>query len=148
MDYLTFALDRDKVDPDSLTYSNNNKTGTFQEHMRQDMSSNGDLQDLDEPEGCVFEADKGVLLLLSITQLQSEQLQARPRSQFKFKFNVSEMISTRAGWLRGVLVSPGPTHLTSTGPSVITSRSLTNQCSNKARLITACGGQRVNWCAT
>lgn len=74
MNYGEFARRRDHVDPASLTYSSNNSTGTFVEHMRARPDPDRDLVDLDEPEGCIFEADYGVPLLLLITLLQSEEL--------------------------------------------------------------------------
>ena len=42
--------------------------------MRQKPSTEHGLVEIDEPEGCIFEADKGVPVLVLITKLQSEQL--------------------------------------------------------------------------
>jgi len=83
VDYAAFARKRDKVHPNSLTYSSEEKIGTFWKHMRHKRGSDGKLpkrrdiqpKDLVEREGCIFEADKGVPLMLLLTKLQREQLQ-------------------------------------------------------------------------
>lgn len=73
--YSEFAKSRDHVDPQSLTYSNTNNTGPFAKRLRGKPDPNQDLVDIDEPEGCIFEADEGVPILLLITKLQSKELQ-------------------------------------------------------------------------
>ena len=43
--------------------------------MHQKPSPGHELGDIDEPEGCIFEAGKGVPVLILVTKLQSEELQ-------------------------------------------------------------------------
>lgn len=66
------------MDPDSLTYSSHENIGAFGKYMRQKPSTEHGLVEIDEPEGCIFEADKGVPVLVLITKLQSEQLKVDP----------------------------------------------------------------------
>jgi hypothetical protein len=77
VDYLAYARARDQVDPDSLTYSNKNTPGTFENHMRHKPPAGHTPEELDEAEGCMFEADRGVGLMLKITKLQPEPLKVR-----------------------------------------------------------------------
>ncbi len=77
-DYKAYGKAKDKVDPHSLTYSNLENVGAFEKHMHQKPDPRCDLVELDEPEGCVFEADRGVPLLILITKLQSEKLKVGP----------------------------------------------------------------------
>jgi hypothetical protein len=145
IDYLAYARARDKVDPNSLTYSTKERVGTFKKHMRHRPSSDDKLEDLDEPEGTLFEADKGVALMLLITKLQCERLKVGPHRPFS-KFNQNAKDLTRRTSPVRDPNSPGLTPSARRGPSVRTSSSLMGQYSYLARLITASGGPWVNLC--
>ena len=75
VDYATYAKAKDKVDPTSLTYSNEEKVGSLKNHIHQEQDPPSSLVDIDEPEGCIFEADGGLPLLILVTKLQSKKLQ-------------------------------------------------------------------------
>jgi hypothetical protein len=73
-DYRKFAQSRDQVDPQSLTYSNDNDGGSFRHYMRVPPDLNAPLDVINSPDGCIFEGDYGVPMVLLVTKLQSERL--------------------------------------------------------------------------
>jgi hypothetical protein len=73
-DYREFAQSRDQVAPQSLTYSNDNDGGSFRRYMRVQPDLNAPLDVINSPDGCIFEADYGVPVILVVTELQSESL--------------------------------------------------------------------------
>src|SRR5260370_37426680 len=65
VDYATYAKSKDKV-------------GSLKNHILQEQDPSPSLVDIDEPEGCIFEADGGLPLLILVTKLQSKKLQVGP----------------------------------------------------------------------
>jgi hypothetical protein len=55
-----------------MTYSNNNNVGSFKDWLRKPPHPGPDRVLLRHPDGCTFEADRGVPLVLVVTKLQEE----------------------------------------------------------------------------
>ena len=143
-DFKAFAEVKDRVDPKSKTYSNPKNIGTLKNFMRQKPSPGLELVDIDEPEGCIFEADKGVPVLILVTKLQSEELQVSLYLSVSNFYNQSNHCSRRRS-LWQVVNSPGPTPSIDRGQNVMISANLRGLNSSLARLITVSGGPLVNW---
>lgn len=144
VNYSDFAKSKDQVDPQSLTYSNNNNSGTLEDHLRSKPDPNQDLVDIVEPEGCIFEADDGVPLLLVITKSQPMKLKACP------PFSIHCPISQRIHFFRRilqtqVLSSRSIFPSTRDEKKETTFNSLTAQCSILDRPTTVYGGPLGSW---
>jgi hypothetical protein len=132
VDYHHFAQQKDKVDPDSLTYSNDKDLGRLKNYMKRQPDPHRGLVDLDHPDGCIFEAERGVPLYLLVTKLQSEELKVcmvpfsvshsltkftqrgvvDHGSQFSFEFPFDEARVQRDDWAQpdGSEFLPGQAH--------------------------------------
>ena len=112
--------------------------------MRSKPDPNQDLVNIEEPEGCIFEADNGVPLLLVITKSQPRNLKACP------PFSIHCPISQRFGFFRRklqtlVLSSPSIFPSTRDEKKETTFNSLKVQCSIQDRPTIVYGGPWGSW---
>ena len=136
VDYHHFAKLRDQVDPRSPTYSNNNDTGPLKAYMKRQPDPERGLVDLNHPDGCIFEAERGVPLLLLVTKLQSEELKVGP----PFPSALLSQNVLRQGWRTRGADSPSNSPSMMGASKGMIGLSPTTPSFFQGKLIMACGG--------
>jgi hypothetical protein len=126
------------VDPHSLTYSNNNNVGPLKNYMKRQPDLQCGLVDLDHPDGCIFEAERGVPLVLQVTKLQSEELKV---SWPPFPSTVLSQSLLSEGWRTAGPNSPLNFPSMKPASKGTIGLNLTTPSFYLGKLITACGGQ-------
>jgi hypothetical protein len=156
VNYTAWAVERDKVDPHSMTYSSQKDIGPLLNHIRREPSGDGkppkrgdiQLTELKERNGCTFEADKGIPITLLITNTQGPpdgpfQVCLRAVTSHYLQANACTNL-TRRKCAKPAPCSPMNTASTRQESSARNLLSQRGQGSLLARLITASGGQQAN----